>query len=108
VADRPEGPFKDPLGKPSVAKGSVKGYSIAYATSDSPLGPFVKAVGYPVLKGRGVVKGAGHRFIIPNGNGYNRETCISSLHFDNEGHILPVDVFEKIKAVKYGKKKINK
>lgn len=49
-----------------------------------------------------------HRFIIPNGNGYNRETCISSLHFDDEGHILPVDVFEKIKAVKYGKKKINR
>lgn len=200
VADKPTGPFKDPLGKPLVAKGMGKGqvidpmvfidddgaaylyfgqgscnmvklnpdmisynpaemtaikpegynegpfmfkrnnkyylmwseydtrdprYSIAYATADSPMGPFTKAVGYPVLKGKGVVKGAGHhsvvkvpgkdewyiayhRFIIPGGNGYNRETCISSMHFDARGNVLPVDVFEKIKPVKAGKKKTGK
>lgn len=95
-------------------------YSIAYATSTSPLGPFVKADGPPILKGKGVVKGAGHhsvvqvpgtdlwyiayhRFKIPGGNGYNRETCISSLHFDKDGKILPVDVFEKLKPVKIHK-----
>ena len=92
-------------------------YSVAYATSDSPLGPFTKAEGYPVLKGKGIVKGAGHhsvvkvpgkdewyiayhRFKIPDGNGYNRETCISPMRFDTKGNILPVDVFEKVKAVK--------
>lgn len=92
-------------------------YSVAYATSTSPTGPFTKAVGYTVLKGKGVVKGAGHhsviqipgkdewyiayhRFKIPGGDGYNRETCISLMHFDAEGHILPVDVFEKVKPVK--------
>ncbi len=92
-------------------------YSIAYATSSSPVGPFVKATGYPVLKGRGIVKGAGHhsvvnvpgtddwyiayhRFKIPGGDGYNRETCISPMRFDAEGHILPVNVFEKLKPVK--------
>ncbi|UKT64235.1 family 43 glycosylhydrolase [Pedobacter mucosus] len=92
-------------------------YSVAYATSKSPLGPFVKAENRPVLKGKGVVKGAGHhsivqvtgkdewyiayhRFKIPGGNGYNRETCISPLRFDKEGNILPVDVFEKLKAVR--------
>jgi len=92
-------------------------YSVAYATSDSPLGPFVKADNRPVLKGKGVVKGAGHhsvvqvpgtdewfivyhRFKIPGGNGYNRETCISPMRFDSEGNILPVDVFEKVKPVK--------
>ncbi|EHQ25913.1 family 43 glycosylhydrolase [Mucilaginibacter paludis] len=92
-------------------------YSIAYATSTSPLGPFTKAVGYPVLKGKGAVKGAGHhsvvkvpgtdewyiayhRFKIPGGDGYNRETCISAMYFDADGHILPVDVFRKIKPVK--------
>lgn len=92
-------------------------YSVAYATSNSPAGPFTKAVGYPVLKGKGVVKGAGHhsvvqipgkdewyiayhRFKIPGGDGYNRETCISPMRFDAEGHILPVDVFEKVKPVK--------
>ena len=92
-------------------------YSVAYATSNSPLGPFVKAENKPVLKGKGVVKGAGHhsvvqvpgkdewyivyhRFKIPGGNGYNRETCISPMRFDKEGNILPVDVFEKVKPVK--------
>lgn len=92
-------------------------YSVACAVSNSPLGPFVKAEGYPVLKGKGVVKGAGHhsvvkvpgkeewyivyhRFKIPGGNGYNRETCISPMRFDSAGNILPVDVFEKVNAVK--------
>lgn len=100
-------------------------YSIAYATATSPMGPYVKAVGYPVLKGKGVVKGAGHhsvvnvpgtddwyiayhRFKIPGGDGYNRETCISPMRFDSEGHILPVDVFEKLKPVKIKKGKTTK
>ena len=91
-------------------------YSIAYATSTSPLGPFKKAEGFPVLKGKGVVKGAGHhsviqipgkdewyiayhRFKIPGGDGYNRETCISPMRFDASGNILPVDVFEKVKPL---------
>ncbi|MEJ5995715.1 family 43 glycosylhydrolase [Pedobacter sp. Du54] len=95
-------------------------YSVAYATSTSPLGPFKKAENRPVLKGKGVVKGAGHhsvvqvpgkdewyivyhRFKIPGGNGYNRETCISPMRFDKEGNILPVDVFEVVKPVKLGK-----
>jgi beta-xylosidase len=191
VSDRPTGPFKDPLGKPLIPKGSFKGqmidpmvfvdddgsaylyfgqgychivklnedmiscdltkvttikpagynegsfvfkrqgkyylmwsefdtrdprYSVAYATSDSPMGPYVKALGEPVLKGKGVVKGAGHhsvvqvpgkdewyiayhRFKIPGGNGYNRETCISPMRFDADGKILPVDVFEQVKPV---------
>ncbi|OQP63695.1 family 43 glycosylhydrolase [Niastella populi] len=91
-------------------------YSVAYATADAPLGPFTKAATGPVLKGRGVVKGAGHhsvvkvpgkdewyivyhRFKIPDGNGYNRETCISPMRFDDRGNILPVDVFETVNPV---------
>lgn len=91
-------------------------YSIAYAKSGSPMGPFVKQPG-SVLKGKGVVKGAGHhsvvkvpgkdewyiayhRFKIPDGNGYNRETCVSSMHFDKAGNILPVNVLEKLQPVK--------
>jgi beta-xylosidase len=192
VADKPTGPFKDPLHRPLIAKGTRRGqmidpmvfvdddgsaylyfgqgqcnviklnddmiscdtskitsfkpegynegpfmikrkgiyylmwseydtrdprYSIAYATSASPLGPFKKAGGVSVLKGKGVVKGAGHhsvvqvpgkdewyiayhRFKIPDGNGYNRETCISPMYFDAKGNILPVNIFEKIKPVK--------
>ncbi len=199
VADKPTGPFKDPLGKPLIPKDFLKGtlkgqmidpmvfvdddnsaylywgqsdckmvklnddmisfdpanikiaklqgynegpfmikrngiyylmwseydtrdprYSIAYGTSTSPLGPF-KKVASGILKGSGEVKGAGHhsvvqvpgkdewyiayhRFIIPDGNGYNRETCISPMKFDKEGNILPVDVFEKVKPVKLRKK----
>jgi beta-xylosidase len=66
-------------------------YSVAYATGDSPLGPFTKAPDNPILRQSGLVKGAGHhslvqipggdewviayhRFRIPGGNGYNRET----------------------------------
>ncbi len=195
VSDKPTGPFKDPIGKPLIKRGSLRGqmidpmvfvdddgsaymywgqgqchavklnddmvscdtskiinfkpegynegpfvikrkgiyylmwseydtrdprYSIAYATSTSPLGPFTKVVNQPVLKGKGVVKGAGHhsvvnvpgtdqwfiayhRFKIPGGDGYNRETCISPMYFDKDGKILPVNVFEKIKPVKIKK-----
>jgi beta-xylosidase len=90
-------------------------YSVAYGTSDSPMGPFLKAPGNPILKGKGKVLGAGHhsvvqvpgkdeyyivyhRFAIPDGNGYKRETCISPMRFDTDGKILPVDVFEAVPA----------
>ena len=92
-------------------------YCVSYATADSPLGPFTKAEGGPILKAKGVVKASGHhsvlqipgkdewyivyhRFKIPGGNGFNRETCISPMHFDAEGKIMPVNVFEKVKPVK--------
>lgn len=186
VADRPAGPFKDPLGRPLVAKGDYPRlqtidpmvfvdedgaaflyfgqgrcmavrlrddmisfdaaavrditppgynegpfvhkrqgryylswsefdtrdprYSVAYATSASPMGPFTKAAANPILRQSGVIKGAGHhsiaqlpgrdewviayhRFGIPNGDGYHRETCLSPLKHGPDGSLLPVDVF---------------
>ena len=89
-------------------------YSVAYAVGKSPLGPFIKSADNPILQQRGVVKGAGHhsivripgrdewviayhRFRIPDGNGYNRETCLSPLRHTDEGRILPVDVFEPVR-----------
>lgn len=89
-------------------------YSVAYGTSDSPLGPFKKADQNPILKQRGVVKGAGHhsltrvpgtdqwviayhRFRIPGGNGYNRETCLSPLEHDAQGRIKPVNVYHGVR-----------
>lgn len=86
-------------------------YSVAYGTSDSPMGPFTKAADNPILKGEGMVKGAGHhsvvqvpgkdewfiayhRFAIPDGSGYKRETCISPMRFNADGTIQKVDVFE--------------
>ena len=90
-------------------------YSVAYGTSDSPMGPFTKAAENPILKGEGQVKGAGHhsvvqipgkdewviayhRFAIPDGSGYKRETCLSPMRFNPDGTIRKVDVFEAVKA----------
>lgn len=92
-------------------------YSVAYATGRSPLGPFTKAAANPILRQCGRVKGAGHhsiaklpgrdewviayhRFRIPNGNGYNRETCLSPLRHDADGGIMPVDVFETVRGTR--------
>ncbi|MBI9016366.1 MAG: family 43 glycosylhydrolase [Phycisphaerae bacterium] len=186
VSDKPTGPFKDPLGKPLVARGlyqcqvidpmvfvdddgsaylyfgqgncnvvklnddmisydparvkriTPKGYNegafvikrngiyylmwssfdtrdprycVNYATGTSPMGPFTSGENSTVLKQKGIVKGAGHhsvvqvpgkdmwyiayhRFRIPDGNGYNREVCISPMKFDSGGAIENVDVFE--------------
>jgi len=188
VGDKPEGPFKDPLGKPLVAKDAYQcqvidpmvfvdddgsayfyfgngncnavklnedmisydpaavkritpkdfgegtfvfkrngiyylmwsqydtrdpRYCVSYATSDSPLGPFKNAENNPILMQSGVVKGAGHhsvvqisgrdewviayhRFHIPDGDGYHRETCLSPMRFDEKGQIKKVDVFEAV------------
>jgi beta-xylosidase len=91
-------------------------YSVAYATGESPLGPFTKREDNPILRQRGSVLGAGHhsivqipgrdewiiayhRFRIPDGNGYNRETCLSPLRHGADGRILPVDVFERVPPV---------
>ena len=89
-------------------------YSVAYGVSDSPLGPFTKAPGNPILSQAGAVRGAGHhsimqipgrdewviayhRFRIPGGNGYNRETCLSPLRYDADGAIEQVNVYEGVK-----------
>ena len=89
-------------------------YSVSYATAKSPFGPFARAENNPILKQRDIVKGAGHhsvvqipgrdewviayhRFRIPDGNGYNRETCLAPMRFDAQGRILAVDVFESVR-----------
>ena len=88
-------------------------YSVAYATSKSPLGPYKKAETNPILQQKDEIKAAGHhsivkvpgrddwvvayhRFLAPQPDGSLRETCISPLRFDREGKILPVNVFEPI------------
>jgi beta-xylosidase len=188
AADKPEGPYTDPLGRPLVPKGKFRGqaidpmvfvdddgaaylywgqgqcygvklnedmisfdesavqritppgynegpfvlkrkglyylmwseydtrdprYSVAYGTSKSPLGPFRKADANPILQGKDLVKGAGHhsvvqvpgrdewyiayhRFAVPDGNGYKRETCISPLRFHEDGTLQKVNVYEGV------------
>ena len=91
-------------------------YSVAYGVSDSPLGPFTKALRNPILQQKGVVRGAGHhsigkipgrdewviayhRFRIPDGDGYHRETCLSPLRYNDDGTIRPVDVYEPTEQI---------
>ncbi|GAA3233193.1 family 43 glycosylhydrolase [Dactylosporangium siamense] len=84
-------------------------YRVSYATASSPLGPFTKAAGNPVLAkdtGKGIL-GTGHssvvqvpgrdewyiayhRFAIPGGDGTHREVCVDRLTFAANGAINTV------------------
>jgi beta-xylosidase len=83
-------------------------YSVAYAISDSPFGPFNR-IGKILEQDPGVATGAGHHSVIsipgtdeyyivyhrrPLGetDGNHRETCIDRICFDEEGYILPVKI----------------
>ena len=80
-------------------------YSVGYATSDSPLGKYVKSDKNPILKGDGQkVSGPGHNnyFMSPDGTemytvyhshtnpsegGGNRQLCIDKIVFDENGNL---------------------
>lgn len=81
-------------------------YSVAYAISDSPMGPF-KRIGKILKQDPAIATGAGHHSIIHNEkkdswyivyhrrpltetNGNHRETCIDKMVFDENGLIQPV------------------
>jgi beta-xylosidase len=83
-------------------------YDVSYGTGKSPLGPFTKAAGNPILKKdttQGIL-GTGHnsvlqrangdwyiayhRFAIPNGDGTHREVCLDRLNFGADGSITSV------------------
>jgi beta-xylosidase len=81
-------------------------YSVAYAISDSPTGPF-KRIGKILQQDQAIATGAGHHSVIqvpgcdewyivyhrrPLGerDGNYRVTCIDQMFFDDEGFILPV------------------
>ena len=83
-------------------------YSVAYAISDSPLGPF-KRLGKILQQDPKVATGAGHHSILqlPDGKGYyivyhrrplgetdanHRVVCIDKLEFDEMGSIKPVKI----------------
>jgi beta-xylosidase len=90
-------------------------YSVAYAVSDSPLGPF-KRIGKILQQDPKIATGAGHHSVIkhpekddyyivyhrrPLGetNGNHRVTSIDKLEFDEEGLIKPVVMtFEGVAA----------
>jgi xylan 1,4-beta-xylosidase len=75
-------------------------YAIGYATAKSPLGPFVKYTGNPIMKEGCGVYGPGHCSVIETPGGklwmvyhqkkdsaknWNRIICIDPLWFDDEG-----------------------
>jgi beta-xylosidase len=83
-------------------------YSVAYAVGNSPFGPFQR-VGKILQQDMQVGTGAGHHSVIqvpgtdrwyiayhrhplgdPDGN--HRVVCLDELHFDKNGHILPVKI----------------
>lgn len=95
-------------------------YSVAYATSSSPFGPFER-VGKILQQDPAVAKGAGHHSVIrapgrsdasaddwyiiyhrrplTETDGNHRETCIDHLYFDEKGAIKPVKItVEGVKA----------
>jgi hypothetical protein len=95
-------------------------YRVGWGTADSPLGP-VKAAekNFIVLRRNGLAQGtahhsvvqvpgtdrwyvAYHRHAIPNGSGYQRETCLARMEFDADGNIKPMDPM--IPAFKVGDK----
>ncbi len=91
-------------------------YRVGWGTADSPLGPVVTAEAeedFIVLGKNGPVIGtahhsvvnvpgtdrwyvAYHRHAIKNGGGYNRQTCLARMYFDEAGNILPMDPMEEI------------
>ena len=97
-------------------------YSVAYAISDSPFGPF-KREAKILQQDPEVATGAGHHSVIhePRSDKYyivyhrrplsetdgnSRATCIDELHFDQDGKILPVKMtFEGVEANPLKKKK---
>jgi beta-xylosidase len=83
-------------------------YSVAYAVSDNPLGPF-KRIGKILKQDTTIANGAGHHSLIqipgrdewyivyhrrPKGDkaANDRETCIEKLEFDEKGFIKPVKI----------------
>ncbi|RXG13207.1 glycosyl hydrolase family 43 [Leeuwenhoekiella aestuarii] len=83
-------------------------YSVAYAISDSPFGPFER-VDKILQQDPDIATGAGHHSVIhaKDSEDYymvyhrrpldetdqnSRETCIDKMHFDENGHIKPVKI----------------
>ena len=83
-------------------------YSVAYAISDSPFGPF-KRIGKILQQDQSIATGAGHHSVInipgtddwyivyhrrplTTNIGVNRETCIEHMYFDENGFIKPVKI----------------
>lgn len=83
-------------------------YNVAYAITDSPFGPFNR-IGTVLDPDPAIATGAGHHEVlnipgtddwyivyhrrpVPNQDRDHRVVCIEQMHFDNNGHIIPVRI----------------
>lgn len=91
-------------------------YSVAYAVSGSPIGPFGR-IGKILQQNPDVATGAGHHSVIHipetddtyivyhrrplhTTNGNHREVCIDRMYFNEDGTIKPVEItFEGVKGI---------
>ena len=96
-------------------------YSVAYAISDNPMGPF-RRIGKILEQDTSIASGAGHHSLVqvpgrdewyivyhrrPRGetDANHRETCIEKIEFDSQGFIKPVKISrEGVEAVEIGNK----
>lgn len=82
-------------------------YAVQYATAKSPMGPYEYKGKLLETTADGTVHGPGHNSVLQDGDeyyivyhrhnnplhsagGYNRQTCIDKLEFDENGNILPI------------------
>lgn len=83
-------------------------YSVAYAMSDSPTGPF-KRIGKILQQDPAIATGTGHHSVINipgtddwyiayhrrplnTTNGHHRQVCMEHMYFDKDGLIVPVKI----------------
>src|SRR5690606_35175752 len=76
-------------------------YAVGYATSKSPLGPFVKAANNPVLQKHGRVTGTGHNSITMSPDGKDM-LCVYHGRTKATGHERLVFI-DKMEVRKDGK-----
>jgi xylan 1,4-beta-xylosidase len=84
----------------SASGANTMEYAIGYATADSPLGPFTKYTGNPIIKKGNGIFGPGHASVTKDLNGklwmvyhqqkgstigWNRLICIDPIWFDDKG-----------------------
>ena len=68
-----------------------KDYSVGYAVSDSPFGPFEKYKNNPILHKHGDIVGTGHHSFMPTEN-VNKYICVYHCHGRNIDSFVPREV----------------
>jgi beta-xylosidase len=92
----------------SVDDARSDNYRVGYGMADSIYGPVTSPEQFIVLQKHGLVTGTGHNSVVnvpgtdrwyvayhrhamPNGSGYQRQTCLVRMDFNPDGSIKPMD-----------------